>query len=258
MWGIEMNDARRLYLSTYFRIDVVDHLLKNAAIFYRTWKYWHAPKNHALAMIIVLAYDIYLECAEGQINCEWKVQEKKRLSFFRFRQYLSEQMLTYSPTSMKYYGDEKMRAVTELPKARRMGGRKKRQHSVTLSQLRSAKRSTKSRLCGNIDKLCIHVGSIQKIKTGRICAWCGKPGAYTVCGKCKDDNKKPVSLHYNSKGENGNGALCFYHYHNDCRFGLGKNDSTSLLKQKKGEWEEPTAEDVDDNRTHVESLSEQL
>ena len=72
-----MNDGRRLYLSTYFRIDVADHLLKNAAIFYRTWKYWHAPKNHAFAMIIVLVYDIYLECAEGEINREWMVDEKK-------------------------------------------------------------------------------------------------------------------------------------------------------------------------------------
>ena len=33
-WGIEMNHARRLYLSTYGRIDSADHLLKNAAIFY--------------------------------------------------------------------------------------------------------------------------------------------------------------------------------------------------------------------------------
>ena len=35
IWGIEMSDGRRLYLSTYFRIDVADHLLKNCAIFYR-------------------------------------------------------------------------------------------------------------------------------------------------------------------------------------------------------------------------------
>ena len=76
VWGIEMNDGRRFYLSTYFRIDVVDHLLKNAAIFYRTWKYWHAPKNHGFAMILVLVYDIYLECAEGEINREWFVEEK--------------------------------------------------------------------------------------------------------------------------------------------------------------------------------------
>ena len=257
VWGIEMNDGRRMYLSTYFRIDVVDHLLKNAAIFYRTWKYWHAPKNHALAMIIVLVYDIYLECAEGNINSEWKVEKKKRLTFFQFRQNLSTQMLTYSPQKLKYPGDERMRAVTGLPKLKR-GGNKKKQEAVSLSQLRSAKRHKTSRLCGNLDKLCTHVTSIEKTNTGRICAWCGKQGAYARCGKCKDDNKKPVALHYNnSKGE-GQGLLCFYHYHNDSRFGLGKNDSTALLKQTKGDWEEPTPREIDDNKSHIESLTDQL
>ena len=259
VWGIEMNDGRRLYLSTYFRIDVTDHLLKNAAIFYRTWKYWHAPKNHALAMIIVLVYDIYLECAEGEINSEWKVEEKKRLSFFHFRNNLSKQMLTYSPAKVKYPGDERMRAVTELPKSKRIGNKSKRRLDVSLSQLKTAKRHGTSRLCGDLDKLSRHVASIQKNNTGRICAWCGLPGAYAVCGKCKDPlSKKQVSLHYNSKAKNVQGSLCYYHYHNDTRFGLGKNDSTNLLNQKKGDWKEPTPKELDDNRSHIDSMSSQI
>ena len=47
-WVIEMNHARRLYLSTYNGINVLDHLLKNARLFYRTWKHWHAPKTMPL------------------------------------------------------------------------------------------------------------------------------------------------------------------------------------------------------------------
>ena len=264
VWGIEMNDARRMYLSTYFRIDVTDHLLKNAAIFYRTWKYWHAPKNHALAMIVVLVYDIYMECAEGEINGEWKVEEKKRISFFDFRDALSEQMLTYCPTNKKYPGDDKMRIFTKLRKVNRGSSdstgsnSRKRQGSVSLSQVRAGKRSKSSRLCGDLDKLCVHIASKDRLKTGRICAWCGKPGAYTVCGKCVDVNKKPIALHYNAKGEHGQGAMCFYHYHNDSGFGLGKNDASVLLKQKKGEWKCPTAEEIDDNKSHVASLTEQL
>ena len=43
------------YLSTYNRIDVLDHLIKNANLFYQTWKYWHAPKNHRLAIAIAVA-----------------------------------------------------------------------------------------------------------------------------------------------------------------------------------------------------------
>ena len=67
-----MNHARRLYLSTYNGIDVLDHLLKNARLFYRTWKYWHAPKNHALAIAVSVAYDIYIEVTEGKLKTEWK------------------------------------------------------------------------------------------------------------------------------------------------------------------------------------------
>ena len=167
-------------------------------------------------------------------------------------------MLTYSPTNVKYHGDERMRAVTGMPRVKRAGSTRKRLGSVSLAQVKAAKRYSTTRLCGNIDKLCMHVASKEKLKTGRICAWCGKQGAYTVCGKCVDDNKKPVALHYNSQGQHGQGAMCFYHYHNDSRFGLGKNDSSVLLKQKKGEWEEPTAEEIDDNRSHVASLTEQL
>ena len=165
-------------------------------------------------------------------------------------------MLTYSPQKEKYPGDERMRAVTGLPKLKRAGNKKRA--AVSISQLRAAKRHNTSRLCGNLDKLCLHVASIKKTNTGRICAWCGKQGAYAQCGKCKNEKKKPVALHYNnSKGE-GQGALCFFHYHNDSRFGLGKNDSSTLLNQTKGDWEEPTAKEIDDNRSHIESLGEQL
>ena len=80
LWGIEMNDARRLYLSTYFTIDVADHLLENAKLYYCTWKYWHAPMNHAFAMSIVVAYGIYQECCEGEIEEEWAIDKKNDLT----------------------------------------------------------------------------------------------------------------------------------------------------------------------------------
>jgi len=250
VWGIEMNDARRLYLSTYFRIDVVDHLLKNAAIFYRVWKYWHAPKNHAFAMILVLAYSLYEECAEGKIESDWKIDKNKKVDFFQFRSKLSTQMLTYSPKRLLYPGDDRMRAVTSIPRALRG---QKRSGQVTTAQVKKAKRWGSSRLCGNIDKLCNHVLSIEKIKKSRVCAWCGEP-AYTLCHKCKDESGRPVALHYNSKGGKGIGKICFYHYHNDSCFGLGKKDATLLLKGKKGDWEPPSKEDIHENAVHVGNL----
>jgi hypothetical protein len=56
-----MNDARNLYLGSYFRIDVIDHLIKNAKLFYRSWKYWHSPMLHGKGMVVAVAYDMYLE-----------------------------------------------------------------------------------------------------------------------------------------------------------------------------------------------------
>jgi hypothetical protein len=182
-WGIEMNHAQRLYLSTYFRIDNTDHLLQNAQIFYRTWKYWHAPTNRAKALAIVCAYDIYLECSEGELSSEWKLDEP--LSFFeQFRKILSTQMLQYSPQKQAYAGDQQfMRTVTKMTYSARK--RTSSEGKVTTSQVKNAKRSVRTCLCGDIDKQCKHIESVERTpgKKGRICAWCGLE-TYTMCGLC--------------------------------------------------------------------------
>ena len=72
-WGIEMNEARELYLKTYGTIDKLDHLIKNCNMHYRSWKYWHSAMLHAKAMAICVAYDIYRECATGKLNPAWKL-----------------------------------------------------------------------------------------------------------------------------------------------------------------------------------------
>ena len=61
LWGIEMNSARNLYLQSYYRIDCMDHMIKYAQLFYRLWDYWHSPMLHRKAMVVVVAYDMYLE-----------------------------------------------------------------------------------------------------------------------------------------------------------------------------------------------------
>ena len=81
-WGIEMNDSRSLYLATYFRIDVIDHLIQNARIFYRSWKYWHSPMLHGKALAVVVAYDMYLEVAEGELDPDWFIE--RPLNFWQF------------------------------------------------------------------------------------------------------------------------------------------------------------------------------
>jgi len=34
-WAIEMNESRQLYLSTYGKIDKIDHMIKNCNMYYR-------------------------------------------------------------------------------------------------------------------------------------------------------------------------------------------------------------------------------
>lgn len=82
-WVIEMNDARELYLSTYGCIDNVDKLIKFCQLKCFSWKYWHAAMLHAKAMVCVVAYDMYVECCEGNLDSTWKIE--KKLSFGEFR-----------------------------------------------------------------------------------------------------------------------------------------------------------------------------
>jgi hypothetical protein len=68
-------------------------MIKNAAIAYKSWKYWHVPFNHAHSMVVIAAYDIYKYCCKGLCDKDWFVEEGKRMSFREFRLKLSEQML---------------------------------------------------------------------------------------------------------------------------------------------------------------------
>ena len=104
-WFIEMNPARRLYLSTYGRIDSIDHMINNVKLFYRSWKYWHLPMNHAKALAVVIVYDIYLEVTDGELHPAWKVKDELKLDFWSFRAILSNQLLSYHPTQRQYLGD---------------------------------------------------------------------------------------------------------------------------------------------------------
>ena len=98
-WGIEMNNARLLYLKTYGQIDTMDQLIGHCNMYNRSWKYWHAAKNHAMALAIVVAYEMYLECAQGELRQEWKIDRKKIMDFHTFRERLLFQGLQYFPVN---------------------------------------------------------------------------------------------------------------------------------------------------------------
>ena len=247
-WVIEMNHARRTYLSTYNGIDVLDHMIKNANIGFVSWKYWHAPMNHALAMAIVVAYDVYLEVCEGKLDADWKVETP--ISFRKFRETLAKQALTYSPTQLKYPGDENFRVATK--RGSKSPGRKdtarKPQNSmvdgtfIPVKDFKQSMRDKKGRSCGDLDKLCDHLKSVVRMKSARACAWCGLP-CYQKCTLCKDDDGKPVNLHHTQKGEQ---SMCFFNYHNEACIGLARSDQP--LGKLRKEWVEPKKRARNDNK----------
>jgi hypothetical protein len=245
-WGIEMNDARELYLGTYSRIDSIDHLIKNANIFYRSWKYWHSPMLHGKSLAVVVAYDLYLEVAEGKLNPAWGIEEP--LDFWTFREKLSIQMLEYSPTRKKYPGDAVMRASTQQSRRQRVAahdysvrrrvGRPSQagaavpvaasaaatpSNGVTMAHLSRASSSRDSRLCGDLTRLKRHLDSIVTGKHhGKKCVVCGEV-SYSTCKLCGD---KP--LHFFPKNGKNVGKACFFDYHSDSFFGLAADDSRNV------------------------------
>jgi hypothetical protein len=246
-WVIEMNHARRLYLATYCWIDVLDGFIERCHIFYRVWKYWHSPMNHCLSMVIATAYDIYLECCEGGLVQEWKVENP--VTFHRFRDILSNQMLQYTPLKQKYPGDAQMRSVTQMTRVKR----KEKVGEYSEHDFKHARKM--KRLCEDITDLCSHAMRSQTLTKARACAWCGEP-CYTICTICKDNKKDklPIPLHLNSKRGNSAGKQCFFKYHDPYHFGLGNNDRSQILKLPKSEWKEPSKQDIEANKVKISNF----
>ena len=250
-----MNHGRRIYLSSYNGIDVLDHLIKNARLFYQTWKYWHAPKNHALAIAITCAYDIYLECAEGNLKAEWKVE--KPISSWEFQSRLGKQALTYVPKKCMYPGDELLRSSTVIPRAARRSTELSLDGNISRTELQLLKNDNKSRACGDLDKMCDHVDSIIRLPKGRACAYCGEK-AYHACGICKDDAGKEIALHVQTRKGKGVMELCYFHYHNDNHIGLAKKDQITYRKRNRSNWEPPTSKEREENREVIKTLKDRF
>ena len=64
-------------------------------------------------------------------------------------------------------------------------------------------------------------------------------------------------MHYNSKSVEAKGAICYFHYHNDTHFGLGKNDACKILGRKRSDWIEPDKDDILANEIHVRTVLEE-
>jgi hypothetical protein len=242
-WGIEQNEAQQTYLSQYFAIDNVNHMVSIASINHICWEYWHSPYLHALSIAVVAAYDMYVECCEGSLDQSWRIEPKDRMSFRLFRLLLSEQMLQYSPTNLKFPGNKCFQAWTRRTKRQR--DKSTNSHSststsvstmgVNIDNYKKAKygdRRTAPRLCGDLQYIKKHFESLKKMGNKMKCEVCGELTTMR-CGLCK----KYMCLFKKKKFI---GGQCAMTYHNDCFFGLAKSDSETLHGIPKNNWVPPS------------------
>jgi len=213
--------------------------------------------NHAKALAIVTAYDMYLECAEGKLNPAWKVD--KPVDFHRFREKLGMQMLAYDPRSRLYAGDEKFRSSTQQNQTQR------RRTSKSLSPARSMQSTSSgvceddlssttessTRLCGFLDTIIEHIESCKRFPgtNGRLCVVCGVRTA-KYCSKCG----KP--MHTSPIEGSDSQVSCFIHYHNTSFFGLAREDC-KMVKKRQKDWSFPTEQQRQLNAAQMKQIHKQ-
>lgn len=211
-------------------------------------------------MAVVVAYDIYRECAEGRLEGLADCKLAKTVSFHRFREKLAKQMLKYDPRHRNYPGDEYFRVSTQQrirdrtpPRSRSRspangsGNRTviSSSSSVTSQQIKTADQ----RLCGDLTKITEHGLSLVKLpkRAHKVCVVCGK-NCYHKCKKCG------VALHKPPSGEGE--KACFYHWHNALFYGLAKSDY-KMAGTKRKDYEFPTAEVIAEHANGIKKLREQ-
>jgi hypothetical protein len=91
-------------LKNYSAVDKIDQMLLGWDLSYRSWSWWHASTRHAKAIAMSMVYSLYLQCAKGTVDPEWKVTS---VSGPRFWQRISLQMVQYKCSNLHYPGDKK-------------------------------------------------------------------------------------------------------------------------------------------------------
>ena len=275
VWAIEMNEARDLYLFLYGGVDKIDQMLKEWNTDYVTWRWWHAPMKHFKSITGVMAYQMYLDCASGELDADWKVD--KPMSHVSFRQKLGEQLCKYTAAKCKYPGDEFCRKFKKMN--RRQRARKNMaqlvhcddgENRVSYEQYLDAKyprgRDKVSRLCsGEMENLKIHLRSMERTSKGK-CQVCGRD-CWKACRECEklDPNGGPVYCCFKDPGKKDkhgepvtdNMVSCCMDLHNDHFFGLCMNDRRNLFGENKNAFKKATRTQIRKNKAHIVTLQRQ-
>ena len=215
-------------------------MIKNTGNRYITWKYWHAPYLHAQSLGVIAAYDMYIECCEGNLDASWAIDVKNRMTFAQFRTKLSEQMLCYNPVDNLYPGDNAFRISTRMPEARRKSGENgdarvgigPSADGVTMEQYQFTLES--GRLCTTVDEIREHFRSVYNDKGNnrQPCEACGTQTTWR-CGLCE----KAMCTTTN-RVWTGNKCILAYHSHDF--FGLSRSDRAQLEGKDVRTWTPPS------------------
>jgi hypothetical protein len=258
VYGIEQNEARETYLGHYYGLDNADHMIKNTGNRYITWKYWHAPYLHAQSLGVIAAYDMYIECCEGNLDASWAIDVKNRMTFAQFRTKLSEQMLCYNPVDNLYPGDNAFRISTRMPKARRKSGENgdarvgigPSADGVTMEQYQFTLGS--GRLCTTVDEIREHFRSVYNDKGNnrQPCEACGTQTTWR-CGLCE----KAMCTTTN-RVWTGNKCILAYHSHDF--FGLSRSDRAQLEGKDVRTWTPPSNIAVSKNARKIKRWRKEI
>ena len=231
-------------------------MISIASINYICWKYWYSPCLHSLSITIVAAYDMYVECCEGSLDQSWRIEPKDRMSFRAFRLLLSEKMLQYSPTNLKFPGDECFWAWTR--RTTRQRDKSTNFHSSTsvttlgvnidsYKKAKNADRCISPRSCGDVQYIKKHYKSLKKTGNKMKCEVCGELTTMR-CGLCN----KYMCLFKKKKFI---GGQCAMTYHDDCFFGLAKSDSETLHEVPKNDWVPSSTNKRQCNERRIETIT---
>ena len=210
--------------------------------------------RHGKSIGYCMAYNMYCECAEGELNKRWKLDV--RMTAGEFRERLGQQMCQYESSQLKYPGDAEVRSTTQKAKKRRgtEKDRLERDESntfrVSYGMYLDAKfpRGKDTAMCSdNFKLLKEHLNSFCNSSTKGKCQMCGQV-TYAKCLKCnrhccwRKDKKKMASL------------TCCLDMHDDDYLGLSMNEQFVNFGVPKKKFKKATAKEVKKNAKHVRDL----
>jgi hypothetical protein len=259
-WAIEMNEARDFYLKTYGGVDKLDQMLEKWGLRYVTWRWWHAPMQHGKAIGFCTAYQLYRECALGDVMPHWKVD--KPMSGPMFRDRLAQQQCMYRSADTSYPGDNQFHSYKQLNKkqrARRMAaleeakdGKRRVSYSCWSDEKFPRSRSATTRLCSDdIGLLKEHLasfkGSTDKAGRGK-CVVCGKM-CFWKCTLCPGQPRMCLK-----ENRSGNKMGCALDWHNDDYFGLCLPDRVKYFGEYTTKYKKPTPAETRKNAAHIKAF----